>query len=149
MYNVKLVAKKILILAQKENIPISHLKLQKILYFVQGWHLAYFKKALFIEELQAWDHGPVSSEIFHICKVKGNMYEKIDSSMFLIEDVVIEEESDKLLQHVWNAYKEKSGTTLEFLTHSQDPWQESYKKGRNSLILKENIANFFLKNYFK
>ena len=152
MYNVNVIAKRILILAKQENISISHLKLQKLLYFVQGWHLAYLKTGIFIEELEAWDHGPVIPSIFHACKAEGNMYAKIPLSIFLdIEDIEIAQKSDELLQHVWNAYKEKSGTTLEFITHSQGPWQESYKKGgsRNNFIFKENIANFFLKHYFK
>ena len=38
---------------------ISNLKLQKLLYYAQGFHLAIFNKPLFNEPIEAWAHGPV------------------------------------------------------------------------------------------
>jgi uncharacterized phage-associated protein len=38
---------------------ISNLKLQKLLYYSQAWHLAIFDRRLFPERFQAWVHGPV------------------------------------------------------------------------------------------
>ena len=33
---------------------ISNLKLQKLLYYMQGFHLAYFNEPLFEEDIEAW-----------------------------------------------------------------------------------------------
>ena len=38
---------------------ITHLKLQKLLYYAQGVCLAITGNTLFNEEIQAWQHGPV------------------------------------------------------------------------------------------
>jgi uncharacterized phage-associated protein len=38
---------------------ISNLKLQKLLYYAQGFYLAIYGKALFEEDIVAWEHGPV------------------------------------------------------------------------------------------
>ena len=39
---------------------ISNMKLQKLLYYCQGFHLASFEgAALFDEKVEAWEHGPV------------------------------------------------------------------------------------------
>ena len=38
---------------------VSNLKLQKLLYYVQGFHLAVFGEPLFEEEIEAWMYGPV------------------------------------------------------------------------------------------
>src|SRR6185437_3402754 len=43
---------------------ITNLKLQKLLYYAQGWHLALYDKPLFRERIEAWPHGPVVPPIY-------------------------------------------------------------------------------------
>lgn len=38
---------------------MTNMKLQKMLYYQQGLHLAYFGTPLFDEDLEAWMYGPV------------------------------------------------------------------------------------------
>lgn len=38
---------------------LTNLKLQKLLYYAQAWHLALRNAPLFDEDFQAWVHGPV------------------------------------------------------------------------------------------
>ena len=44
---------------------ISNLKLQKLVYYAQGLHLACFDRPLFNEDIQAWAHGPVIPELYY------------------------------------------------------------------------------------
>ena len=44
--------------------PISTMKLQKLVYLAQGWHLGLRDKPLFTEQLQAWANGPVCPDLF-------------------------------------------------------------------------------------
>jgi len=44
--------------------PITNLKLQKLLYYCQGWHLAYHEKVLFSDPIQAWVHGPAVPNVY-------------------------------------------------------------------------------------
>lgn len=37
---------------------ISNLKLQKLIYYAQGFHLAISDRPLFPEPIKAWIHGP-------------------------------------------------------------------------------------------
>jgi uncharacterized phage-associated protein len=50
---------------------ISNLKLQKLLYYAQGFHLAIYGERLFIEQIKAWKHGPVVPDIYHHFKKHG------------------------------------------------------------------------------
>ncbi len=43
----------------KNNVEITHLKLQKIIYYIQAWSLVYHDNELFNESPQAWVNGPV------------------------------------------------------------------------------------------
>ena len=42
---------------------ITHLKLQKLLYYAQAWHLAHTNAPLFNKEIKAWTHGPVVTTV--------------------------------------------------------------------------------------
>lgn len=44
---------------------LTNLKLQKLLYFIQGWHLALFKKPLFKDDIEAWDYTPIVKNVYN------------------------------------------------------------------------------------
>ena len=43
---------------------ISNLKLQKLVYYAQGFHLALYDEPLFLEAIEAWTHGPVVPDLY-------------------------------------------------------------------------------------
>jgi uncharacterized phage-associated protein len=50
---------------------ISNLKLQKLLYYAQGFHLALYDEPLFPEAIEAWTHGPVVPDLYRHYKKYG------------------------------------------------------------------------------
>lgn len=50
---------------------LSNMKLQKLLYYQQGFHLAYFGTPLFNEDIVAWQYGPVVPEVYEAYKSFG------------------------------------------------------------------------------
>ncbi|MFM6174756.1 MAG: Panacea domain-containing protein [Sphaerospermopsis kisseleviana] len=65
------VAKYFIRLAHETGSFISNLKLQKLVYYAQAWHLALFEQPLFNEDFEAWIHGPVVPELYHYYKKFG------------------------------------------------------------------------------
>ena len=53
---------------------ISNLKLQKLLYYAQGFHLAIFGGPLFPESIEAWQHGPVVPEVYRYFHGQGSAH---------------------------------------------------------------------------
>ena len=51
-------------LASADQDSLTHLKLQKLCYYAQGWHLALQGKPLFAARLEAWAHGPVAPVLY-------------------------------------------------------------------------------------
>lgn len=49
----------------EEKESVTNLKLQKILYYVQGYFLAKFDRPLFPDEIQAWKFGPVVPSVYY------------------------------------------------------------------------------------
>ena len=58
------VANYLLSYAKKRNSSVDNLKLQKLLYYAQAWHLVFRGKPLFRERIEAWVHGPVVPLIY-------------------------------------------------------------------------------------
>src|SRR5260370_33077400 len=43
---------------------ITNLKLNKLVYYTQAWHLALFREPMFEGEIEAWVHGSVMQKYF-------------------------------------------------------------------------------------
>ncbi len=135
---------------------MSHLKLQKLLYLIDGYHLAYFNgEDLFDDEFQAWTHGPVCRRIFDILKDKSILYgdvRYVNSGTKKNPDEVLSQslssEQLELINEVLDMYKGDSGITLESITHQQLPWINArkelpyYAKCEN-VISKNDMQQYF------
>ncbi|MEG7882903.1 Panacea domain-containing protein [Bacillus paranthracis] len=47
------------------NESITHLKLQKLLYYAQGWNLGIHGELMFTDDIHAWVNGPVVPTIYN------------------------------------------------------------------------------------
>ncbi len=121
------VADLILSSAHKRGIEVTNLKLQKLLYYCQAWHLAVLDKPLFPERIEAWIHGPVVPPVFG--DFKHYRWNPIDWNP---PDVTIGVGDPRwpiseCVEEVMHAYGEFSGPQLEAMTHQEDPWKEARK----------------------
>lgn len=129
---------------------ISPLKLQKLLYYCQAWHLAIFDEELFEEEIQAWAHGPViPSQYNRFSYIFRN--DNITPSKVNIEKITFENKNtENLLNEVYSIYNEHSASYLEDLTHSENPWIDARGdlkewERSNNIITKESMKEFYSK----
>lgn len=118
---------------------ISHLKLQKLLYYAQGFVLALTNQRLFSNQIRAWQHGPVVEDIYRQYKDKGsNCIKKPDNSDLSVisnNDEVLE-----ILEEVWDVYGQFSAWKLREMTHEEKPWLDT---SINQVISLDLIKNFF------
>lgn len=137
-YSSKAVANYFLDKSFEEDIALSPMKLQKLVYYAQGWHLGVTGKPLMNEQIECWKYGPVCTSLFHhfkdfgsdpitrracyikVAKVGGkrgfkNVIPKLPTS--------IEGETFEVLDAVWNSYKRFSAVRLSNMTHAAgEPW---------------------------
>lgn len=96
---------------------ITALKVQKLVYYAQAWHLALNDSRLIEARFEAWVHGPVCRPLYE--RFKGYGWRPID------EDIVFPEIDGNdlaFLDEVWEAYGDINAVALERLTHHEDPW---------------------------
>lgn len=119
------------------------LKLQKLLYFAQGFSYAFYDKELFNDDFEAWVHGPVIPSIYH--EYKSYEYNPIDLNYNLKEfsnDVI------DLLEYIKKNYAKYDAKYLEEITHKEEPWLLSCTgldpdERSDKTIPKSNIAAYF------
>lgn len=100
---------------------MSPLKLQKLLYYAQAWHLTIFREPLFDEPIQAWAHGPVVPSQYHRF-VSLTKFAPIAPENFDVESPDVPSSSEDLLRDVALVYGEHQASYLEELTHNEAPW---------------------------
>lgn len=138
-YNAIDIAKKIIVRTDTERgDSISNLKLQKLLYYMQGFHLAFFGTPLFNEEVQAWAYGPVVPVVYNeFRKYKG---QTINPEKFT-DTLELQPEEQTVFDNVYNEYSQYSAIGLMNLTHEDGPWK-SHEIG--DVITCEEMRAFFL-----
>jgi uncharacterized phage-associated protein len=117
---------------------ISHMKLQKLVYFCQGFSLALSGKPLFEGEIEAWEHGPVSPKLYHLLKHYGAL--PITASIEP-DKIILGEKEKYLINIVYNAYGQYSASRLRKITHEVGPWSSTMT---NSAISQEAMSKYFL-----
>jgi len=117
---------------------ITNLKLQKLLYYAQGYFLAKEDTSLFEEDILAWEHGPVVRKIYDKYKNNGSNGIKYDND-FKAE---IDSETERILEEVYNDYGQYTAWKLRNMTHEEEPWKNTL---RNEVISKDKIKDYFKK----
>jgi uncharacterized phage-associated protein len=118
---------------------ITNLKLQKLLYYAQGYHLALYDSELFHEEICAWTHGPVCPEIYYRFKEFGsNNISYNEKENF--SDIFTPEQLD-FLDEVYNVFGQFSAWKLRDMTHEESPWINN--KSYNGIIPPDEMRDYF------
>lgn len=129
----------------EDDIPLTHLALQKLLYYVQCWSIVLNGKWSFQDECQAWVHGAVYPQIYEYFKVFGKR-----PLPNIKMDISLDENSLKVLnlvkQYYYDIYNAK---TLENICHLEKPYQEArqgLEEGTScrSIINKNTIRKYYV-----
>ena len=124
------------------TIKVDPLKLQKLLYYTQAVTLVRLDKPAFFEEIEAWDYGPVIREVYKKFRHTNEIIEKIDNKFNTLDPELI-----TCIDIVIDYYGSKSGSALVNETHSESPWKDAYKKGKNTIISKDVMKKYYSSIY--
>lgn len=99
--------------------PMSAMKLQKLVYYSQAWHLVWSDSPLFDEPIQAWANGPVTPALYE--KHRGSF--KLNCGYFQGQPEALTPDEAESVDKVLSVYGKKSSQWLSDLTHMEAPWQ--------------------------
>lgn len=141
--DVKELAIGIISYCNNNNIRISNLKLQKILYYIQGYAIKETHEPAFDAEIHNWQYGPVVEEVY------------FEYNQFRGEDIVLKDYDRRdgffkrknaindIVLKVLNNCKNKSAFELVEMTHKEDPWKNTRQ---NEVIKLDIISEYFSNN---
>jgi uncharacterized phage-associated protein len=129
---------------------MTHMKLQKLVYYAQGLHLAVTGRPLFEEPIEAWEHGPVCPKLYQEYKGSGKKPIEINSD---IDDVkakfsYVEMSVMLIINLYFSCY---TASKLRQLSHKDKAWKDFSSNGTNSKTaisyesLSESCKQRFLK----
>lgn len=121
------------------------LRLQKLLYYVQGWSLALRGRPMFGERIEAWKFGPVIPEIYQRFKPFGFGIIKPDDAG---EPENLSTVDRRFIETIWAEYKAYSATKLREMTHGESPWNDARRGLPSEARSSEVISNEALRNFF-
>lgn len=136
-YSAKSIANFFLQLAQREGVPVTPMKLQKLVYYAHGWYAGYTSQPLIDETIEAWQYGPVIQSLYHDFKSFGaqpitRMAQEFDPAVFRLAPVPPPDDEGvkKFLTSVWNSYSKFTGIALSEMTHAAgSPWDIAWREG--------------------
>jgi len=145
-YSALDVAKYIVNYAKNESErPITNLKLQKILYFVQLKFLGNgnlcIENALFGDNIEAWRYGPVVSDVYSYY----NEFSDRPITNFSQPSADFTENESLQMDSVIDEYIGRDQWDLVEMTHSEGPWGEVYADGEGKTISLESMIKYLEK----
>ena len=118
------------------KIEVTNLSLQKILYYIQMFYMAFYDKPAFTNKCGAWEYGPVFGIIYY-------KYKKFKEN-FIIDCMPtseIDPDLKSIIDNVLKYFGCFSGNTLVFFTHKEELWKKGYES-QDKIIEKDDILNF-------
>lgn len=143
MVSATQVADFFLVWAAKQGEEVSNLKLQKLLYYAQAWHLGLYGTPLFPEKFQAWASGPVIPEFFWRWKEFG-----IGPVPHAAMVPPMTPATAEFLDEVATAYMPYDVWQLHWKTRAEAPWLRA-RGGRVDGPGEEEISEAEMAAYFR
>lgn len=101
---------------------LTNLKIQKLLYYAQGFAWGRWSSSLFPERILAWQLGPVVVEVYKEYERYGASAVGL-STTFNIKKYDVQ--TKDLLNEVFDRYGRISAARLVDMTHSEPPWRNT------------------------
>ncbi|MEM8985888.1 MAG: type II toxin-antitoxin system antitoxin SocA domain-containing protein [Pseudomonadota bacterium] len=144
-YDSRIVANKIWRLGQDiHGVKFTPMQIIKLAYIAHGWMLGLYRRPLIMDDIEAWQYGPVIRRIYNAVKKYGR--DAVEDSISGYTDNIgdLTEDGDTIKQVV-KLYGHLNGVELSSLTHQKDtPWDLTWKRyGKNVVIPQDVIQAHF------
>lgn len=130
--------------------PVTQMKLQKMVYFAHGYHMAKGYGPLIDEDFEAWQFGPVVPVIYSEYKRAGRDPIRTTDEQ---NDAKLRELSPQAwesINYTWEATKNLSAMTLSNWTHKKgSPWDVAYMPNYWSVPMDNSVIESYFREFFE
>ncbi|GAA3842792.1 hypothetical protein GCM10022243_06560 [Saccharothrix violaceirubra] len=124
--------------------PESPMKLQKLLYYAQGWHLATEHTPLFEARIEAWKRGPVVPEVYYRHEGRSEVcsWHEGDPSRLAARE-------RDVVASVVERYGHFSRHELSEMAHGEEPWRDARGDLPESEPSSAEVSREVMARYFR
>lgn len=124
---------------------VGTVKLQKLLYYANGWSLGKFDRPIYSNRIEAWKHGPVVVDIYRKHARMAHVspeWSQGDARRLTREDAYV---ADAVL----DVYGGLSDWALRDLTHKEAPWRDAWAAARYGEVRGQEVTLDSIRSYFR
>jgi uncharacterized phage-associated protein len=165
-YDPRAIANYLLDRASAEKSPLTPMKIQKLVYYAHGWHLAIKDQPLINEQVEAWTFGPVIPSLYRTFRAFGDQpilplsqpgaewvvpsYPPYSTLSPTIEDDPRRAPFTKaLLDKIWEVYGGYTAAQLSNATHAAGtPWDRVFHRYQGQIPKRTDIPTEWIEDYF-
>jgi uncharacterized phage-associated protein len=168
-FDPKAIANHLIEVAKTCNERLTPMKLQKLVFYAHGWHLALVNKPLVDGGVQAWKYGPVITSLYHEFKDCGNQEisrkaedvryvegprgiraEHYEPSIDEYSEVDEKAIAKAILERIYSVYGKYDGMQLSGMTHREGtPWWVISKAHQGEIPKGLKIPDETIKEFFQ
>lgn len=135
MLDVISLSKYVIKLFGDSHSSITNLKLQKVLYYIQGYFMKKYGSEAFAEDIYCWQYGPVVPLAYY--EFNHNGARPLVSN---ITHANISWQQEQLIKEIVLKCKDIPSSRLVNMTHQEAPWRNAQI---GEVISKESIKRYF------
>ncbi len=139
MYDAIDVARYVINYCNEKGYPISNLRLQKVLYFIQANFIMKTGRICFVDDMECWRYGPVVPAIYRAFR----KFCSDSISLPSFKKTNINETDQDLINEVIESTSKKTPNQLVGITHMQSPWKDNYEPNKQKILPISSMYEFF------
>lgn len=119
----------------------GNIKLQKLLYYAKAMYFAVYDEALFNDDFEAWENGPVAKDVYIEYRHRG-----LPENFNISDCPELDANVERVLKVVNHIYGSQTSNSLIDLTHEEEPWKElesQVEQRLNPVISDERIKEYY------
>jgi uncharacterized phage-associated protein len=153
----RVAANAILSRAAYDNLPVTHIALQKLLYFAHGLFLLRHRRPLVSGYFEAWTFGPVHPAVYAAFKASGSepiehkaRRKDLRTGQMLELPEVNDAAARRVINQTLGAYGDLTAGQLVRLSHARDgPWDVVCRTAQSRTTIGLRISNELISERFQ
>lgn len=139
------VADALLSIAREHGDNLTHLKLQKLVFYADAWHMVLNNgEELIPEQFEAWVHGPVVRGLYD--RFRGNSWHPIMDEVSY--PLSLDEATRDHLNEIYEVFGAFSAFELEQMTHDEQPWIQARQGYEPDEVCNRAIDKKLMHSYY-
>ncbi|KMN37000.1 hypothetical protein VI26_04710 [Chromobacterium sp. LK1] len=132
-------------------VDLTPMKLQKLMYYAQGWHLVHYRVPLIDDFFARWPYGPVIPSLYHDFKEYGSNriadyggHVVLENGQYVRKSPIIPDtdtSSWHMVNSIIQSYGGYSGPQLSWLTHQPGTAWHDGGQANGTVITNEELKD--------